>query len=279
MSKNTAELAPVSARDRLAVEHVDIFNVQLSRVTLSQVKDVIDERIRLRAPGYIVTPNVDHVCMCYHSPRFREAYTRAFLRVADGTPVVWAARLFGEPVPEKLSGSDLLPKLAAWAAERGHSIFFLGGTPGTADRSAEILRERHPGLRIAGINCPPYGFEKDPALLQTVLDHVRSARPDLCFLGLGSPKAELFLSHYRDALRVPVTISIGGSFDFVSGRTRRAPEWVQQLGMEWLWRLSMEPGRLWRRYLVDDIVFVKLLYLECSRRLRRRFWAPGRSTP
>jgi N-acetylglucosaminyldiphosphoundecaprenol N-acetyl-beta-D-mannosaminyltransferase len=276
---NEAQKATAPSPKSTAWESVELFNIRFSKVTLDQVKAILTERIRSRVPGYVVTPNVDHVCMCYHEPMFRESYERAFLRLTDGKPVLWASRLFGEDIPEKLSGSDLLPKLCGWAAEQGYSVFFLGGTPGTADRSAEILKQRHPGLRIAGVNCPPFGFEKHPVQIQAVIEHVRAARPDICFLGLGSPKQELLMSHYRDALRVPVLIGIGGSFDFVSGRTRRAPEWVQNLGFEWMWRLSMEPKRLWRRYLVDDIVFFKLIYLEFSRRLRRRLLNPRRSTP
>ena len=265
-------------RPSIAPQSAEIFNIRLSRVSLEDVKRIFADRIERRIPGFVVTPNVDHVCLCYHNPRFREAYSRAFLHFTDGTPVLWAARLFGEEIPEKLSGSDMLPVLSEWAAMQGYSIFLLGGTPGTADKSAEVLRERFPGLRIAGVNCPPYGFEDDPRKIQEVIDHLRAARPDICFVGLGAPKQELFMNHYRDAAGVPVMMGVGGSFDFVAGRTRRAPGWIQDLGVEWLWRLSMDPRRLWRRYLVDDMVFFKLLYLEFNRRLRR-FLPAAKRTP
>lgn len=263
-----AQAAP-SIAERIPVANV--FGISLARITFRDLCGLIEERIVSRTPSYVVTTNVDHVCKLQKDARFREAYHRALVAVADGQPVLWASHLFRAAVPEKLSGSDLLPWVCSWAASKGYSVFFLGGTPGTAERTAEILRDNEPNLQIAGINCPEYGFDRDPRQLESILAHLRRAKPDICFVGLGSPKQEIWMSHYSKRSGVPVMIGVGGSFDFVSGRIVRAPGWVQRAGLEWLWRLSMEPRRLWRRYLVEDVAFFQLVALEFVKRIRHWF--------
>jgi N-acetylglucosaminyldiphosphoundecaprenol N-acetyl-beta-D-mannosaminyltransferase len=249
-------------------ECIELFNVPISPLTFDQVCDRAAHWIEQREPGFIVTPNVQHVCLCDRMPEFRAAYDHAFLSLADGVPIVWASRLFGAPLPQKLSGSDMVPRLSAFASERGYSVFFLGGTPGTAEKAVEILLARHPSLKIAGMYCPPYGFEKDPAANDATIAAVNAARPDICFVALGSPKQELWMLNNYTRLGVPICVGVGAAFDMLSGRIRRAPEWLQNAGLEWLWRLSQEPRRLWRRYLVEDLVFFKLLWREYTKRRR-----------
>ncbi|MBI2432324.1 MAG: WecB/TagA/CpsF family glycosyltransferase [Candidatus Hydrogenedentes bacterium] len=247
-------------------ETVEIFEIPISRISFSGVCQAIHDRIERRDPGYIVTPNVDHVCTYHRNDDFRQAYTGAFLVLPDGTPIIWASWLFGRPLPQKLSGSDLVPALCGVAAEYGHSVFFFGGTRGAAERTVDKLKANYPGLRVAGIYWPPYGFEKDPDENQRAIDAVRVAQPDICFLALGSPKQEIWMArHYQD-LGAIISIGVGGAFELVSGKVRRAPNWVQEIGFEWLWRLAHEPRRLWHRYLVDDLVFFKLLWEEYRRR-------------
>lgn len=249
-------------------ETVELFNITFSKVTLRDVFGQLDQRIAAAEPGFIVTPNVNHICMCHRDSQFREAYRKAFLALPDGVPVMWASRLFQKPLPEKLSGSDMVPILSEYAAAKGYSVYFLGGTPGTADQTASILKDAHPALNVAGCYCPPYGFENDPVENQRVLDLLRAAQPQICFVAFGSPKQELWLGRYFEETGVPVSIGVGASFDFISGRIRRAPVWIQHAGGEWLWRLAMEPRRLWRRYLVHDMVFVKIFLREVLRQAR-----------
>jgi N-acetylglucosaminyldiphosphoundecaprenol N-acetyl-beta-D-mannosaminyltransferase len=247
---------------------VELFGLSICNLTYEELCRRISERVEAGQPGYIVTPNVDHVCRYHRDPSFQAAYREAAHVLADGMPVVWAARLFGRPIREKLSGSDLLPRLTEYAAERGYSVFYLGAAEGVAEEVARRLEERHPGLRVKGTYSPPYGFEKDPEANAEVLRRLHEAKPDICFVALGSPKQEVWLHENCIAAGVPVLIGVGAAFDFVAGRVRRAPVWMQKSGMEWLWRLSQEPRRLARRYLVDDCFFLALLWREIKKRRR-----------
>lgn len=211
------------------------------------------------APACVVTPNVHHVVMFQDSPRFREVYRAAWLSLADGMPLVWAARLLGTPVPEKVSGSDLFPRVCQAAAGTGLRIFLLGGRPGAADGAARVLEARHPGLRLAGTHCPPMGFERDAAELERTCEAVRAAAPDVLFVGLGAPKQELFMHDQRERLGVPVSVGVGVSFEFVAGMVQRAPEWMQRGGLEWTYRIYKEPRRLWKRYATTNPRFVALV--------------------
>lgn len=253
---------------------VEIFDMHISKLSYEQVCDIICERIIRREPGYIATPNVDHVCNYHRIPSFREVYNGAFLLLPDGTPIVWASRLFGDPLPQKLSGSDMVPRLCALAAGHGFSVHFFGGTDGAAEETAQRMQQEFPSLKVAGWYCPPFGFEKDPQESRKAVEAVRAAQPDICFVALGSPKQEFWMHRYHQESSAIVCLGIGGAFEFVSGRVRRAPAWVQATGLEWLWRLAHEPRRLWRRYLIDDLVFFKLLWGEYRKRRGR-----GRGTP
>ncbi len=215
--------------------------------------------------AYAVTANVDHVVRFHREPEVRHLYADADLVVADGMPLVWASRLLGDPLPERVAGSDLFPALCAQAAERGLQVFLLGGDPGTAERAAETLQARHPALRVQTY-CPPFGFEKDAIESSRAVDAVRQAAPDILFVGLGSPKQEKWIAEHGAACGVKVSIGVGISFSFISGDVPRAPRWMQRGGLEWVHRLGREPGRLWKRYLWDDRIFLYLLLRALGRR-------------
>jgi len=248
---------------------VDVLGVRIDNLGFDEAVEAILERAARRSPAIVVTPNVDHVMMHRRDPALREVYRRAALVLADGAPLVWAARLLGSPLAAKVSGSDLLPRLCAAAAERRLRVYLLGGRPGSAERCAEVLRARHPTLVVAGVACPPFGFERDPDHNRRIVDAVRAAAPDLLFVALGSPKQELWIADHFEALGVPVAIGVGAAVDFVSGAARRAPVWMQRAGLEWLFRLLREPRRMWKRYLVRDLPFP---FLVAAQRLgvRRR---------
>lgn len=238
---------------------VSIVGAYVDPLDMEQAIERVDRLARGARPSYVVTPNVDHLVRLQRSAAFRDVYRDAALVLADGAPVVWAARLLGTPLPAKVSGSDLFERYAELAARRGRRLFFLGGRPGAAEGAAEVLRERHPRLQVVGTHCPPYGFERDPALDQQAIQAVRDARPDVLFVGLGSPKQEEWARRHLELLEVPVVVCVGASFDFTSGQVQRAPRLLQRCGLEWAWRLAMEPRRLFRRYLVDDMSFFAYL--------------------
>jgi N-acetylglucosaminyldiphosphoundecaprenol N-acetyl-beta-D-mannosaminyltransferase len=247
-------------RLRIGQLHVD-------RVTLAGAVDAIEALITARRGGVVVTPNVDHVVIAERHPAFREAYAAADLSLADGKPIVWASHLLGEPLPEKVSGSDLVLPLLDRAASRRWRVYLLGGAPGVAEAAAEQLaRER--GVEIAGTSAPQLtasAAQADPAAVEAA-DAVRAAHADLVLVAFGAPKQELWMHRHRHALAPALLVGVGASLDFVIGRVRRAPRWMSDAGLEWLWRLSHEPRRLWRRYLLDDPQFLPIL----ARRLRER---------
>jgi N-acetylglucosaminyldiphosphoundecaprenol N-acetyl-beta-D-mannosaminyltransferase len=181
---------------------------------------------------------------------------------------MWASRILGQPIRERICGSDLFVHLAGVAAEKGYKLFFLGGKPESARKSADILIRKHPDVRIVGVYSPPFGFEKDVRENKKAVELVRNAQPDILLVGLGTPKQEKWINrHYRQT-GVPVSIGIGAGFDFTAGIVKRAPLWIRRCGFEWLWRLTLEPVRLGKRYLVDDLEFF-LLVLKQKWRLVR----------
>lgn len=251
------------------METVRIGGIPIHNVTLSEALEVIDERIRSRRPGFVLTPNVDHVCLCRRDDGMRAAYEDGFLSVADGKPLLWAARILGAPLKQKISGSDLIYWLSEFAADRGHSVFYFGAAEGVAEEAARRLQARYPGLRVAGTHSPPRGFDRDPESNARAMAVVRDAAPDICFVALGSPRQDVWNHRYHKQTGAIVHIGVGASFDFVAGIQKRAPVWMQHGGLEWAWRLVHEPTRLARRYLVDDLAFLPIVWNDW-RALRRR---------
>ena len=240
--------------------HVVLCGITISNLVISDVEDKIDGLIsRRNSPALIVTPNIDHIIKLQEDAEFREVYKHADLVLADGMPLLWAASFLGKPLKEKISGSDLFPKLCEVAAQKRWRLFFLGGREGAADKAAEVLTRRYPGLNVAGTYCPSFGFEKDDAENKKIVGLIRAVKPDILFVGLGAPKQEKWIYRHKDQYQVPVSIGIGVSFEFVAGMVKRAPVWMQKAGLEWFWRLMMEPGRLWKRYLIDDMYFFLLI--------------------
>ncbi|HIJ64841.1 MAG TPA: WecB/TagA/CpsF family glycosyltransferase [Candidatus Hydrogenedentes bacterium] len=248
------------------VARVELSGMTIHNVTREEVFALIEERIAKRQPGYIVTPNVNHLCRYQRDAEFREAYRKSFLVLADGVPLLWASRLLGTPLREKLSGSDLVVWLPERFADKGRSFFLLGAAEGVADAAAKELRRRHPNIVIAGTYSPPMGFENDPAEVAETARRVREARPDFCFVAFGVPKQELWMREHCQTCGVPVMLGIGASLDFLAGTLKRAPRWMQRVGLEWVWRIGSEPRRLLGRYLADGCVFLSLLWRAFRKR-------------
>ncbi len=238
---------------------INICNAEIDDVSMREALRIIKDSIKEREEGYVLTPNVDHLMMLQKDEEFRHIYQGASLVCADGMPLLWGARFLGTPLKEKVSGSDLFVRLCKIAAEKGYGLFFLGGRPGSALKAADMLSSAYKNIRITGVYSPPFGFEDDHCENEKILAMIRKAQPDILFVGLGAPKQEKWIyRHYRE-LKVPVSIGIGATFEFTAGVVKRAPLWMQKSGLEWLWRLAMEPGRLWKRYLIRDVKFFWLL--------------------
>ena len=226
--------------------------------------------------GCVLTPNLQHLRAHRRSAAVRGAFRRCELVVPDGMPLIWASRVQGTPLPARVAGSDLVWSLSREAARHGRTLFLLGGALGTADEAADELRRRFPGLGIAGTHCPPLGFERSPAALEEIRAQIAAARPDLIYIGLPLAKQLVVMDSLRGTAPQAWQIGLGVSFSFVTGDVRRAPAWAQRSGLEWLFRLSQEPRRLGRRYLVEGLPFFAVLMARSARSRVGRQAAPRR---
>jgi N-acetylglucosaminyldiphosphoundecaprenol N-acetyl-beta-D-mannosaminyltransferase len=257
-----------------APETTSIMGLPFHRLDHAALIRLFLEGVRERNGGWIVTPNLDILRQFTRSPESRELIMDASHRVADGQPIVWASRLVGRPVPERVPGSDLVLSLPEAGARAGLSVFLLGGNPGVAAAAAARLEADCPGLQRVGSYCPPFGFEDDPAELERIKEAVQGARPGLVLIGLGFPKQERLIRLLRSEMPESWFVGVGISLSFLAGEQPRAPAALQRLGLEWIHRLAHEPRRLFRRYVRDGLPFgLRLLAWALMER------AAGRALP
>jgi N-acetylglucosaminyldiphosphoundecaprenol N-acetyl-beta-D-mannosaminyltransferase len=251
---------------RIGRVHVDVLDRESALAAIARL-------VEDRAGGYVFTPNVDHVVLAEDLEDLAAAYARARLSLADGVPILWASRLLGQPLPAKLSGSDMVLPIAGLAASAGWSVYLLGGRPGSGERAAEALCDTYPRLKIAGIDAPMMSLSPGHAGTREAFDRVRRARPDILLVGLGAPKQELLLHRAADLLGPTLGFGVGASIDFLAGEVPRAPRWMSEVGLEWFYRLYREPKRMWRRYLLRDPRFVSIVWRTLREPREGRFRA------
>jgi N-acetylglucosaminyldiphosphoundecaprenol N-acetyl-beta-D-mannosaminyltransferase len=250
-------------------ETAPIMGLPFHRLDHGTLIDLFLEGVHTRTGGWIVTPNLDILRQFTASVESRRLILDASHRVADGLPIVWASRLAGIPVPERVPGSDLVLSMPAAAAGAGLSVFLLGGNPGVAAAAARQLEARYPGLPRVNYYCPPFGFENDPRELEGIRDSLRDARPALVLIGLGFPKQERLIRLLRAEMPETWFVGVGISLSFLAGEQPRAPAALQRIGLEWTHRLWHEPRRLFRRYVVQGFPFcLRLLAWALTYRLR-----------
>ncbi|MGD9128011.1 MAG: WecB/TagA/CpsF family glycosyltransferase [Planctomycetia bacterium] len=241
-------------------ETVEVLGLPIARVTQGQMLEMIDHLIAEKRPNFFITANLHYAKLCDQQPELAEVNQKAAFLVADGMPLVWSSWLKrNKKLPERITGADGIFQISQRAAERGYRLFLLGAAPEIAVRAAESLRNRYPGLNIVGIETPMLS-ELDEAEMAKLLKKIRDASPDILFAALGQPKGEIWLSKHIEELGVPVCVQIGASLDFAAGKVSRAPHWMQRTGIEWLYRLSQEPKRLFHRYSTDAVFFLRSLF-------------------
>lgn len=256
-----------------------ILGVPIDDLTMTETLDRLEEMVyagRANGKGHqVVTVNSDFVVKALRDADLRSLLQSADLATADGMPIVWGARLLKVPMRSRVTGADLVPALTARAAQKGFSVYFLGAAPGIAEQAAKTLRERCPGLKVAGIKSPEVSTIEatSPSLLQ----EIRDAKPDILLVAFGNPKQEKWIGRFGRELNVPVMIGVGGTLDFIAGKMRRAPHWMQNSGLEWLYRLIQEPRRLWQRYAVDMFIFSTAFLRQVW--AMRRGWRPKTLLP
>jgi N-acetylglucosaminyldiphosphoundecaprenol N-acetyl-beta-D-mannosaminyltransferase len=243
---------------------VNLLGMGIDALDAAAVAERMSEFTLTRRLHQIVTVNLDFLHHGVRDANFRDLVNTSALVVPDGMPVLWAARYLGGRLPERITGPDLIEMAVRHSQAHGSSLFFLGAAPGIAEAAAERLQERMGDFNFAGAYSPPFG-PFDAAEDTKVRRLIRQASPEFLFVAFGCPKQDFWIREHAD-LDVPVAAGIGGSFNYLSGTTKRAPDWAQRRGLEWAFRLGSEPRRLAKRYLVDDVRIVgRLLF---SRRFR-----------
>jgi N-acetylglucosaminyldiphosphoundecaprenol N-acetyl-beta-D-mannosaminyltransferase len=245
-----------SARPSLAasIRKRRILGTEIAMTDYEQAMDAMDDLIARREPGIICAVAVHAVTVGYEDPEMREAMARASLVLPDGMPVVWAARLLGEKIEDRVYGPDLMLRYNERCAAQGHRVWLYGGrSEGALVQLADKLRLRHPGIAIVGYS-PSEGLTADEQ--DRVLERINADRPDVLWVGTGAPRQEKWMARVRDRLEVPVMCGVGAAFDFHAGRVSQAPSWMQQRGLEWVYRIMQEPRRLLPRYLYYNPRFV-----------------------
>ena len=229
------------------VDPVLVWGVLFAPLSMAETIRSIGTLIEAGRPAFFVTANVHYVMLTDQNPDLRAINARAAFILADGAPLVWASRWMGSPLPERVAGADLVFELSAYAASNGYRLFFLGGAEGVAEEAAHRLRVRYPGLQVVGTECPVlHELTRDEEA--ALIGRIRAARPHVLVVALGQPKGERWIAQHLEELDVPVSVQVGAALDFAAGRRRRAPVWMQDSGLEWTFRLGLEPRRLLARY-------------------------------
>lgn len=239
---------------------IEFMNIQIDNLTMQETLDEIDHLVIKNEKSYIVTPNVDHIVKLEKDKELKKVYENAALVLADGKPLIWISKLYKKPIKEKISGSDLFPLMCEMAANKKYSMFFLGAAEGVANKAAYNLKQKYNNLNVVGTYSPPYGFEKSDKEIEKIIGMINDAKPDILIVGLGCPKQEKFIYKYKEQLNVPVSLGLGASLDFEAGNIKRAPKWMANHGLEWFYRMIQDPKRLIKRYLLDDVKIIRLLF-------------------
>lgn len=253
------------AEDAAFGARVAMLGCEINALSLEQTVAAVATIVRRGVPVQHCVVNAAKLVAMRDDPELRRIVLECPIVNADGQAVVWAARMLGTPLPERVAGIDLFYALLDWAAHARHSVYFLGATDEVLRQAVSRAVERFPELIVAGSQHGYFSAADE----DSVVDHVRSSNAQLLFVGMPSPRKEYWLARNLRRLGVPFTMGVGGSFDVLAGRVRRAPDWMQKLGLEWLFRFVQEPRRLWRRYLVGNGRFTLMVWQERQRGRRR----------
>jgi N-acetylglucosaminyldiphosphoundecaprenol N-acetyl-beta-D-mannosaminyltransferase len=239
---------------------VEVLGMPLAYVDENGLLDHVFSSMREGIGGWLITANLDFLRRFTKEPEMRELYAQADVMVADGMPLVWASQIMGEALPERVAGSALIYRFAERSAAENRAIYFFGGEPGAGEAASKVLTERHPGFRVAGFSSPRVSAEPTELEIAAAVAELRKKKPDLLLVGLGSPKQERLICALRAQFPHMWMVGVGISFSFVAGHVARAPAWMRKSGLEWIHRLTQEPKRLARRYLIEDLPFAAELF-------------------
>ena len=242
-----------------------LFGIEIDAIRMPDAIDrlrqwIESENEQDRTCRYVVTPNVDHAVLLQENQELAQAYQDAALILADGHPIVWASHLLRQPLPERVPGSELVPQLFDAFNRQGKlKVFLLGAKPGVAVVAAKNMKRQWPNVETVGVYSPPLGFEHDEKECNFILGRIALCRPDVVVVGLGAPKQEIWVHKYHRQMQAKAALCVGATIDFLAGEQKRAPTWMQRVGMEWFHRMCSQPRRLVRRYAKDAWIFPQLV--------------------
>jgi len=246
-----------------AAQRIELMGCSVDNLSMEETLQTIEGFIATGQPHQHVVVNVDKLVKARRDPELRRIINECALINADGMPVVWASRLLGKPLKERVAGVDLFEALMQRSAERGWRVFLLGAREEIVSRVKGLYELKYPGLAIAGHRN---GYWKGEAEEAAVVEQIQAARTDILFVAISSPKKEQFLGRWQAQMKVPFAMGVGGTFDVAAGHVKRAPRWMQTSGLEWFYRFLQEPRRMFRRYFIDDMAFFGMLAREMWRR-------------
>lgn len=241
------------------MSRIDFMNIKIDNMSLDETVESIRLCVEKNNKLYVVTPNVDHMVKLQHDLKFLLAYQKAGIVAVDGTPIILAAKWYGTPLKEKITGPRLTEKVIEMASNQHFRVFFLGAGKGVGEIAAQNMLSKYPNYEYVGYYSPPFGFENNEHERKKIINIINESSAQIVIAGMGSPKTEIFLSEIYSELNANVSLSVGAAIDFLAGTVKRCPEWINKIGMEWLFRFIKDPKRMGKRYFVDDIVYLKLL--------------------
>lgn len=244
-----------------------LLNTYINNLTMSETVEAIEKMIEEERKSYVVAINVDVVMKIESDSYLKEIVDNADMVLVDGKPLVWISKLYGEPLKAKISGSDLVPILCEVSAQKGYRMFIIGGKDGIAEQAKKRLEEKYPDIEIVGTYAPPMGFEKDKKELNKINDMISEVKPDLLITCFGCPKQEKWIYENINKYDAKVSVCAGATVDFLAGNVKRAPRWMSEHGLEWFYRFLQEPKRMFRRYFVDDVKIIKVIWKYRKRML------------
>ena len=245
------------------MQRITLMGCQIDNLSMEDTLVKVEQFIQSGQPHQHVVVNVDKLVKASRDESLRRIINDCALINADGMPVVWASRLLGTPLKERVAGVDLFEALMRRSADKGWRVFLLGAREDVVQAVRDTYLRKYPHLLIAGWRNGYWDGEQEEA---EVVEQIRASRADLLFVAISSPKKEIFLGRHQASMRIPFAMGVGGTFDVAIGRVRRAPRWMQKSGLEWLFRFMQEPRRLFRRYFIDDMAFIWMLIKEAARR-------------
>ena len=241
------------------MEKQPLLNTYVNNVNMDEAIQAIEDMIASKMKSYIVAINVDVVMKIENDSYLKEITDKADMVLVDGKPLEWIAKWHTRPIKAKISGSDLVPILCERAAEKGYSIFIIGGKEGIAEKAKQNLERDLLGIRIVGTYAPPFGFEKDEKELKRINEMISNVHPDILIACFGCPKQEKWIYENYHKYDAKVSVCAGATVDFLAGNVNRAPKWMSDHGLEWFYRFLQEPKRMFKRYFVDDVKIIGLI--------------------